>query len=778
MTKRINFRLFILVVAGMVIISTQLAAQRSEVNIIYPPLTSREGKGMNIPIPPDEHPRLFLMKKDIPDLRRKTENPFLQATWNRLVEDAGNPTDGTLIRDGAKPNLDMKIIRAIEAKAFFYVFSNDLESGKRAVEALFNFNNTLIIDYNKNDNCRDIGRVILTNAIVYDWCYDLIPELQKRSLIERMEKLGTEMEIEWPKLIQGSIVGHGVEAQLARDMLACGIAVYDEKPEIYNLVAGRIIAEFVPARKFFYSASYHHQGSSYGHYRFIWDMYITLIFDRMGYPDILGKDQATVPYWWIYTRRPDGQLLRDGDDFCEIYNDFGKYWEVQGNAYVGSYFHDPVLMDEAIRHYDRGYQGMFDFLLLDPFTPEKDKTSLSLSRYFKEPLGAMVARTGWGEEITSNTVIAEMKIGVYNYANHQHLDAGSFQIYYKGPLTVESGVYQGTSGSYGSEHFLSYYQRTIAHNSMLILDPDEIFLWWSTEVINDGGQQYPNNGREPVNLEMFLSNDYKTGEVLAHDFGPDMLKPDYTYLKGELAEAYSDKVKSFKRSFVFLNMDNPEVPAALIVFDRVNSSDKDFKKYWLLHCVEEPEITENITTIRRTGKGYNGQLVNTTLLPVSDNLTIHKIGGKDNEYSVFGKNYPSHIRRDKNSFDGVAWRIEVSPRNASTADNFLNVLQVMDYDGGTKRPLPTRILETDDLCGAKIGNRMVFFSKNGSLIDQPFQINITSDEARMVLITDISQGTWKIVCSENSISSTYTVIDDKNLIYFEAKKGKYTLTKG
>ncbi len=64
----------------------------------------------------------------------------------------------------------------------------------------------------------------------------------------------------------------------------------------------------------------------------------------------------------------------------------------------------------------------------------------------------MVARTGWGAEISSKTAMAEMKINVYNFANHQHLDAGSFQVYYKGPLTVNSGVYQGTTGGYGSDH--------------------------------------------------------------------------------------------------------------------------------------------------------------------------------------------------------------------------------------------------------------------------------------------------------------------------------------
>ena len=35
-------------------------------NFVYPTLTEREGKSLNIPVPPGEHPRLFFRKLDIP----------------------------------------------------------------------------------------------------------------------------------------------------------------------------------------------------------------------------------------------------------------------------------------------------------------------------------------------------------------------------------------------------------------------------------------------------------------------------------------------------------------------------------------------------------------------------------------------------------------------------------------------------------------------------------------------------------------------------------------
>jgi hypothetical protein len=499
----------------------------------------------------------------------------------------------------------------------------------------------------------------------------------------------------------------------------------------------------------------------------------------MGYPDIFGKEQALVPYFWVYIRRPDGQYLRDGDDSREQRIDFGRYWSNAGDMLAGSYFNDPILMGEAFKQGQLGRDYLFDYLFFNiNVPPSDDKSSLPLTRYFKEPGGLMVARTGWEDGISSKVVVAFMKVGVINFANHQHLDAGSFQLYYKAPLAIESGIYQGAMGGYGSEHFKNYMQRTIAHNSMLVYNPEEKFFLSRNEVINDGGQQYPNRGSEPRNLEMLLQNDYRTGEVLAQYFGPDQVKPDISYLKGELKEAYSDKIKSFKRSFVFLNLKNDKIPAALIVFDRVVSSNLNYKKYWLLHCVEEPVISGNITTIKRSEKGYNGKLINTTLLPDPGNLVINKTGGKGNEFNVFGKNFPDAVQDPvKNSADGPAWRIEVSPAEAAEEDIFLNVMQVMDYAGGPDNPLEIEKIETEKLLGIKINDRLVLFSRNGELVNEPIKLKITGASNYKVMIADMKEAIWSVRCLTNKKSPLVTLKCDNQVLYFDAKKGEYFITK-
>lgn len=749
--------------------------------IVYPKLTKREGLGIQLPVPPDDHPRLYLTAKDIPLLKDKLNDPVFKNFKEHLAESAAYQTNGNLSSVKEHYNDDLKIRDAIEAKALMYVLDLDQQKGRDAVNAVLNYFRTLKADKTGQDYTRVMGREIVTGSIVYDWCYPLLSAQQKQFLIRHMEALATQMEIGWPQIKGSSITGHTVEAQLSRDMLSLAIATYNEKPQIYERVAGRIFAEFVPARRFYEPAGYHHQGSAYGAYRFNWDMFATYIFDKMGYPDLYPKAQSQIPYYFIYSRRPDGQLLRNGDDYTEQGTPFGKWWPLGQSAFflAGSYYKDPIVINEGLkeRPLAQGNDAIFDFLFFDTKAiGHQTKNALSLTRYFQEPFGAMIARTGWEDGIASPDVVAMMKVQSYNFSNHQHLDAGSFQLYYKGPLTVQSGIYQGTTGGYGDEHFKNYSQRSIAHNTMLVYDPDEHFSLHGKAIINDGGQQYPNGGIEAENLDSLLAKGYHTGTVLAHAFGPDPVKPDFTYLKGDLTKAYSGKVSDFKRSFVFINFKDPVIPAALIVFDHLVTSKKGFKKYWLMHCVEEPKVDSIYTTVSRTQKGYAGKMINTTLLPEKSNLVINKVGGAGRAYEVFGKNFPqAMVSPAIASADSAVWRIEVSPRKPAEANLFLNVMEVMNNDvKPTKALLPERI-ETGLLTGAKILDRIVLFSKSGLLVNQPFELSVSGNA--MVLITDLEKGDWNVGCTDHPQNTVGIVMNDQQLIYFKAGSGKYLITK-
>jgi len=93
---------------------------------------------------------------------------------------------------------------------------------------------------------------------------------------------------------------------------------------------------------------------------------------------------------------------------------------------------------------------------------------------------------------------------------------------------------------------------------MLIYDPNEPSSNFSGRV-NDGGQRDITLG-SILTLDKLYSTPYlKVGEVLGHEYGLSSQEPDYTYLKGDISNAYSGKVAAYERSFMFLNLKNGRV---------------------------------------------------------------------------------------------------------------------------------------------------------------------------------------------------------------------------
>jgi heparin/heparan-sulfate lyase len=189
----------------------------------------------------------------------------------------------------------------------------------------------------------------------------------------------------------------------------------------------------------------------------------------MGAGNIYHPSQQFIPYLFLYKRRSDGQFIPGGDVNPSRGRraSLGLLAMLCGSYYQDEYINYEFLQRPSIDSRDK----FFDFLWRDTKLGQKDASDLPLSRYCGFPFGWAIARTGWDD----NSVIAEMKVNVYNFITHQHHDAGAFQIYYKGPLAIDSGSYTGSSGGYNSQHNKNYFKRTIAHNSLLIYDPDEVF---------------------------------------------------------------------------------------------------------------------------------------------------------------------------------------------------------------------------------------------------------------------------------------------------------------
>ena len=742
----------------------------------------RNVNGVEIPVPPSVHPRLYLRSSDIPGLKERIKHPEIVTTIKKMERLSKERTPEEEAKAPAKSGFryyaEMRgVTSRVQLEALEYLTSGKKSVARKAITAMLDtLQNT---NYGtKGDLSRASGSMLMCGAMVYDWCYDQMKESEKRAYINEFIRIAKTMECGYPPKNTEPLAGHSSEWMVLRDMLSAGIAIYDEYPDMYNHVVSMMYKDYIPARNFIYSGHNYHQGTSYANVRFSNDLISLWIMSRMGAGAIYDSAQQFVLYDFLYRRRPDGLVLPAGDVNPGI---GGSYGLPAMLAY--SYYKDPYLAYEYYRNPKiDNHCLIFDILWRDtdiePMSPE----TLPLTKYSGTPFGWMIARTGWGD----NSVVAEMKINEHFVGNHQHLDGGSFQIYYNGPLAIDAGAYHGTSGGYNSPHNKNFFKRTIAHNSLLIYDPEEKFACWNyggsdkTEfAANDGGQRMPGDRWDTCrSFDSLLSDAYTTGKALAHGTSEDYIAPDYSYLKGDITQAYSDKVKEVKRSFVFLNLKSENVPAAMIIFDKIVSAKPEFKKQWLLHSIEKPEISNNGFVVKRTKDGDRGMLYNSVLLPEINNCEINAIGGPGKEFWVNGVNYenkPQANRPDPRNERGE-WRVEISPKNHEKEDYFLNVIQVADNK--CKDMHKATLLKSEKTVGVMISDRIVTFSKDSNTLSGKFNLDINKEEGTFkIVMTDMKSGTWQVKKDGKIFIPYKWVRSDDGILSFEGGKGHYEFSR-
>lgn len=749
--------------------------------------------------PPAEHPRLLFRESDLAEIITNMSNPKHETAYNHWRKMVAKTHSGNFSENTGTGNYNTATIHIAEAKAFDYVINNNAESGQAALSMAENMLNTA--DFTGYSfEVRAYGHLISTVARIYDWCYPLIEndETRKKNIIHKCEIFATKLSIGYPPRRMGSITGHSSESMLLIDLLSLGIATYNERPDIYNFVAGRLYQEYVQPRQYWNQSHSYHQGSGYVGARFYWDIVANFIMSRMtGNDEVFITDSSLNPtygdsyenmhkvfYESLYRMRPDGQAFRLGDDYNEYGHNKGEYWSCYNHLffYGANYFGDPYLLDRSLTsraNANTSYgnlsfsdgaagQGTYSSLIYlianDPNLEPRSTSELDKTMYFPSPNGMMIARTGWETNVAdpsaSNDVMALMKIGELNAANHNHRDSGSFQLYYKGILASESGFY----GDYGDDHDSKYHKTSIAHNTIAV----------HTGKIAGGGQR-PNAG-EPSNFTIWMTDSYKTGRVLAHEYGPDAHSPEYSYIKGDIADAYSTGVEEVTRSMLFMPLENENYPAAMIVFDKVTSSDASYKKSWLLHMQEQPAVNGDRITVTRTQDGYNGKMSVQTLLPESTEVDV--IGGEGHEFEVDGVNYPIAETVKSTWARESGWgRVEISPAENNLTDYFLNVMTVSDADS-TASEIESELFENTTHYGAAFLDRLCLFAKDSTVKSNELEIAVPSTGSKKVFVEGMEAGKYVITDTLGVSLIQASVSEEGGVLYFDAVGGRtYNIEK-
>ncbi len=739
------------------------------INAFVPPVAPAAAENYKPKIvPPAGHPRLWVNKESLPVVKARLEEAEHLEAWGKVKTLAQQPVQ--FIFDPNKEMFyDEKLERAIESRAFYYLMSGDEKIGREAVRLADQYLTMLEFgNVSYGDITRELGRAIYTGALVYDWCFSLLDVRVKTNLHKNMMRLAQDMEIGWPPFfgIESIINGHGNEAQVSRDLLAMSIALYDEDPVPYKYTSYSILEELVPMRKFEYQSPRHNQGVDYGGYRFGWEMHGAWLYYRMlGYP-VFDDNIKNMPYYWLYMRTPDGKMLRDGDMFNVKYNSSADfYWKnPQTMLLCYAYSGNPVIKAEFVKQGGLPDNPILFLLLNDPkLKPDFDREKMPLTKDFGPILGSMVARTGWSEENGSSDVVAEIKGGGYHFGNHQHADAGALQIYHHGIQVGDLGLYL----SYGSPYDFNFNKRSVAHSMLLVRDPAEPLLFRTKT--NDGGTRF--SQRFPRTVEEVLSDSwYHTGEIRASAFGKDPIQPNYSYYNMDLTAAYTAKVKSYAKSFLFLNLKRKDVPAVIVLLDELETNDKKFEPYWQINTLEKPIKDGQGFVLNSSFKNAAGSTYVDLLKPQLKECDV-TMYSRDSTAFVFGDLY--QVKSPWPEAKGT--RIMVSPKNENNQVSYAAVFQ-MTEQGSSK--LPVHYEEKGNYYLFKVADRLLVVAKPNRYLNEPIEFAVPGDQSYEVVVVGLKDGFWNMKSSLKNSSFNINVLKGNHTTSWKSKAETIYLSPG
>ena len=553
-------------------------------------------------------------------------------------------------------------------------------------------------------------------ALAYDWLYEQWSPADRQALLRKTLD-GCDYEIQFireQRLSPYNVILYNSPLQA---LVACAIATYQEEDPrsapVMNFTTDLWMKRVLPVwRQVMGQRGGWHEGGEYVGIGIGQAIYqVPNMWRSATGEDLFATEPGIRGFldFLVYRTRPDGSSFRWGD---------GAYFDrdVPDALALALEYHHPqayslktVLPEPRPTSWPWG--PMTNPTLYDP----RSFAQLPLVRQF-DGIGMFVARSSWSADSTYVT----FKAGD-NFWSHSHLDQGAFTIYKGGPLAIDSGFY---GPGYGSDHHMNYSYQSIAHNIVTVTDPEDNAPAPGKKqprpIANDGGQRRVGSGwgveAAPLDRTEWEAKReiYHTGTVAKSLIDDGIvvaladLTPAYTNRRSG-GGTFSDRMRRVERFWRVFAYD--AVDDVVIVFDDIRSTNAVFRKRWLLHMIEQPQIDGTRFSVQsepqpRPGRS-GGRLDAVVLLP-KDSI-LNAIGGRGFEFFVDGKNYGEggKVLEAARKIVGPqvepgAWRIEVSPGSDSIDDRFLVVL--MPSSASIAPPPKVRLIESG---GKKVGCEIV-----------------------------------------------------------------------
>ena len=653
------------------------------------------------------HPRLFVTKEDIPNIKSAAKTSARNTYW-QTKEDVDNLLHGSI----SFPNPTAEngtengwVISKVSQVAMLYLITGKkeyLDYTKKFLQKITEYYR-IRIDNNLNADWYVFPQI--STLCAYDWIYDALTQ-------DEREKIGRPlyqvmMDIAWhgeglrPQRIRENTGGYNT-GFYGTDALPWYIAITFYNDGIDDARCEKMFQKGLQLNmkmtQFRSELIGKNGGGSTGCVGYALGAYPVADFNFIrSYRAATGIDMS--------------QKL----DYVLGYLNFIDWNRLPGNREFGfgdSYHYDCLLPEKEINYHLREIAtlygnspnvqrllGLFNkknYTERLPFMPFLQKypqgtpgaSSSGKGAMYFDGTGEVIMRSGTGADDTYALFVSG---GRTSY--HKHFDNNHFTIYKKGYRALDTGTRPEPGW-----HLSHYYARTVAHNCVTIRMPDERMpgYWGGGASTENKFEPIPNDGGQSSTL----------GSVLKEMRTTD----DYVYLASDATKSYNSKKASLVvREFIYF------YPDLFVVFDRVTATHENYPKTWLIHTINEP-VMKGDREFSETSDG--GKMICRTLYPANAMLT--KIGGSGKDFWSDGRNWPlPKLTPQEYGYNMNLppanhpqlghWRMEVSPQTASKEDLFMHIIQVGDKN---LSDLPdTETFET----ATQIGVKFTYLGKNHTL---------------------------------------------------------------
>jgi hypothetical protein len=510
----------------------------------------------------------------------------------------------------------------------------------------------------------DEGFDVAWRAMAYDWLYShpyfTAGKKQRAAelLVQAADRLAAELDHGGPHIFHTRMYGWAMGVAMA------GLALHGDHPRA-DFLAGYgsdyFKTKLFPARQL--QDGTVHNGFGYGRKYTMWATahFISCWFSATG--EDLWQEIAQREDDWArreilflyYGRYPDKTYLRFGDSYS-ITSDAYTFRAVAERTWAyGDHIGAAILkrlIDENAGKVVEAPSAYVYLLFYDPHQDAGGLDSLPEKKLFsRSGTGMAIWKTGWGPGDT--TVF--FKCGNY-FDDHGHFDQGHLDVFRRSALLLDSGAYLTFDGPFRTE----YWHRTVAHNTLLIVDP---------AVPGDEGGQRVFHSQTDATMEQYLANKRsETGDIVDYQEAPGVVS-----ITGDLTAAYpADRIEKAVRKVTFVD------DRYLVVLDTVVTRRPELRPVVLWHTPVVPQFEKKKS---RFTAGRGGARVSVaTLLPVKARLDWV-------EGFISGGRKIEPAGRLRPEMDMGAGRVEVSDAGrAGRSHTFLHVIDIAD-DGAVPAPL-------------------------------------------------------------------------------------------